>query len=85
MKIFNEKTLTNFAFPKVQDKDGYLLKKRTESKRSFKRRYFVLHKNVLPAKIKMIKIPSVQSGTEAEAEVSPIFTSHFHDAHRGLL
>ncbi|VDD78027.1 unnamed protein product [Mesocestoides corti] len=47
MRIINEKTVTNYAFPKVPDKEGYLLKKRTETKRSFKRRYFVLHGNVL--------------------------------------
>lgn len=47
MRIFNEKTTINFAFPKVPDKAGYLLKTRSETKRPFKRRYFVLHGNVL--------------------------------------
>ena len=47
MKIFNEKTVVNFAFPKAPEKEGYLLKKRSETKRTFKKRYFILHGNVL--------------------------------------
>ncbi|VDL64798.1 unnamed protein product [Hymenolepis diminuta] len=47
MKIFNEKTVINFSYPKPPEKEGYLLKKRSENKHSFKRRYFVLRGNIL--------------------------------------
>ncbi|KAL5963085.1 Sesquipedalian-1 [Taenia solium] len=47
MKIFNERTVVNFAYPKAPEKIGYLLKKRSETKRSFNRRYFVLNGNIL--------------------------------------
>lgn len=47
MKIFNEKTVINFSYPKAPEKEGYLLTNHCESRKSFKRRYFALHGNVL--------------------------------------
>jgi len=47
MKILNEKTILMIVNNSNPDKCGYLLKKSSEYKRTFKRRYFVLIGNFL--------------------------------------
>ncbi|KAH9277994.1 Sesquipedalian-1 [Echinococcus granulosus] len=82
MKIFNEKTVVNFAFPKAPEKEGYLLKKRSEAKRSFNRRYFVLHGNILVySESKFGKEPLgviFLEGHSVELVDERMFAIHFH-------
>nr|CUU99787.1 hypothetical transcript [Hymenolepis microstoma] len=82
MKIFNEKTVINFSYPKSPEKEGYLLKKRSENKHSFKRRYFVLRGNILIySETKLSKEPLgviFLEGHSVELVDERMFAIHFH-------
>ncbi|CAH8596997.1 unnamed protein product [Schistosoma guineensis] len=47
MPIFNPKTVTNFLTYEKEEKVGFLWKKRSEQKKSYKKRYFILCGNIL--------------------------------------
>ncbi|KAH8857815.1 Sesquipedalian-1 [Schistosoma japonicum] len=47
MPIFNPKTVTNFLTYEKEEKVGFLWKKRSEQKKSYKKRYFMLCGNIL--------------------------------------
>nr|CAH8863041.1 unnamed protein product [Trichobilharzia regenti] len=47
MPIFNPKTVTNFLTYEKEEKVGFLWKKRSEQKKAYKRRYFILCGNIL--------------------------------------
>ncbi|VDO12465.1 unnamed protein product [Rodentolepis nana] len=82
MKIFNEKTVINFSYPKSPEKEGYLLKKHSENKHSFKRRYFVLRGNILIySETKLSKEPLgviFLEGHSVELVDERMFAIHFH-------
>ncbi|KAM7533290.1 hypothetical protein Aperf_G00000121422 [Anoplocephala perfoliata] len=84
MKIYNEKTVVNFSYPKPPEKEGYLLKKRSENKRSFKRRYFVLRGNILIySEAKLSKEPLgviFLEGHSLELVGERMFAIHFQTA-----
>ncbi|VDK24552.1 unnamed protein product, partial [Taenia asiatica] len=84
MKIFNERTVVNFAYPKAPEKVGYLLKKRSETKRSFNRRYFVLNGNILAySENEFSKEPLgviFLEGHSVELVDERMFAIHFHTA-----
>lgn len=84
MKIFNEKTVVDFAFSKAPEKEGYLLKKRSETKRSFNRRYFVLRGNILVySESEFSKEPLgiiFLEGHSVELVDERMFAIHFHTA-----
>ncbi|VDM35074.1 unnamed protein product [Hydatigera taeniaeformis] len=66
------------------EKEGYLLKKRSEAKRSFNRRYFVLHGNILVySESRFVKEPLgviFLEGHSVELVDERMFAIHFHTA-----
>ncbi|VDP86923.1 unnamed protein product [Echinostoma caproni] len=47
MRIINPKTIVQFLGGQKEDRAGYLWKRKSENKSSFKRRYFIAYGNVL--------------------------------------